>query len=80
MLPSGAGLAQLRVGMEQEHEAEAVESGKVNSWRWQPGARLTMFGISDSNLIFTTSSDSEICSVLPRTVDMQEMVFPLTYT
>lgn len=80
MLPRGVGLAQLRVGMEQEHEAEAVESGKVNSWRWQPGARLKVFGISYSNLIFTTCSDSEICSLLPRMMDMQEMVFPLTYT
>lgn len=80
MLPGGVGLAQQRVGMEQEHKAEAVESGKVNSWRWQPGARLNTFGISCSKLIFTTSSVSEICSLLPKMMDMQEMVFPLTYT
>lgn len=44
------------------------DTGKVNYWGWQPGARFT-FGISYSNLIFITPNDSESQGLFSLTKD-----------
>lgn len=70
--------------MEQEHEAEVVESGKVNYWRWQPEL---LEGHIEQRLESPTLTSSLQPPVTGRFVlsyqrwndDMQEMVFPLTY-
>lgn len=63
--------------MEQEHEAVVLrqETGKVNWWGWQPGARFT-FGISYSNLIFTTSNASESQDLLSLNKDHRHAGLP----
>lgn len=70
--------------MEQEHEAEVVESGKVNYWRLQPELLEGHIGQRLESPTLTSSLQPPVrvrfvLSYQRLNDDMQEMVFPLTY-